>query len=370
MKILYDYQTFTGSLYGGVSRYFYDLMRLLAQKNDVEIELALLFSNNEYLKGGEYDKGWSYAALSKNFRANQLAALLNREYSKFKIKQGNFDVFHPTYYHPYFLKPLGTKPVVVTFHDTISEEFSKQYPILGQNLTDRKKRCLDRADAIIAISEATKREILRWFDIDEKKITVIPHGNPFSDAMIANHQPQLQLPERFVLYVGTRPFYKNFDRFTEAMYGILQKDKDLQVVCAGSGGFDKDEIALFEKYKITNRFRQIPIKNDDTLIELYTKAQVFVYPSLMEGFGFPIIEAMSCSCPVVASDGTSFNEIALDAATYFDPKDTEAMKSAIESVIYDVEKQREMKTLGTGYAADFTLQKMANATLNVYQSIL
>jgi glycosyltransferase involved in cell wall biosynthesis len=331
---------------------------------------SLLFSNNEYIKDTDYANSISYRPFAKNLRVNQVLSLLNREYSKSKIRQGDFDIFHPTYYHPYFLKNSKKKPVVLTFHDTISEEFGQQYPDLGQGLTQRKKQCLDRADAIIAISEATKCEMLRWFEIDEKKITVIHHGNPFLAEILSNYIPQLQLPERYVLYIGERRFYKNFDRFIEAMATILLKDKDLQIVCAGSGGFNRDETALFEKHKVANRLHQIPIKNDSTLIELYKKAQVFVYPSLMEGFGIPILEAMACGCPVVASNGTSFNEIAGDSALYFEPKNTESICRAIESVAFDESKQKEMSAKGIEYAADFGLPKMAQATLNLYGTLI
>lgn len=370
MKILYDHQTFTGSLYGGVSRYFCDLMNSFSERSDISFELSLLFSNNEYLKDVSYGKPISYPSLANYLKINQIASLLNREYSNYKIKQGHFEVFHPTYYHPYFLKNIGKKPVVVTFHDVLSEKFGSEYPDLGQNLTQRKKQCLERADAIIAISEATKHEILQRFAVEENKITVIHHGNPFAEALLANYAPQLQLPARYVLYVGNRKLYKNFGRFIDAMLPILLTDSDLNIVCASSEKFDKTENDLFAKHNITDKIGQIPIKNDNTLIELYKKAQLFVYPSLMEGFGLPILEAMSCGCPVVASDGTSFNEIAHDAARYFDAKDPESMSFAIESVLSNNAQRREMSQKGVEYAAHFTLQKTAEATLNLYRSLV
>lgn len=370
MKILYDHQTFTGSLYGGVSRYFCDLMHSFSQRNDVSFELSLLFSNNEYLKDVPYIKPTPYSFLSNYLTVNQIASFANRAYSNHKIKQGHFDILHPTYYHPYFLKNSTNKPVVITFHDALSEKFGTVYPDLGQHLTQRKKQCLARADAVIAISEATKREILQYFDIDESKITVIPHGNPFSETAIAHYVPQLQLPERYVLYVGNRKLYKNFDLFIAAMLPILRKDNGLKIVCASSEKFDKAENELFQKYNITDKVEQIPIKNDGTLIELYKRARLFVYPSLMEGFGLPILEAMSCGCPIVASNGTSFNEIAEDAAVYFDATNSESMSYGIESVLFDEEKTTQMSRKGIEKAAHFTLQKTAEATLNLYLSLI
>ena len=369
MKVLYDHQTFTGTQYGGISRYFYELMNAFKGRNDVEFELSLKFSNNEYLRDVNYSNHIGYQYFANNFRINQVFSRLNRLYSSARLASGNFDIFHPTYYHSYFLDKIGKKPLVLTFHDALSEKYGKQYPVLGEGLSELKQRLLQRADVVISVSEATKRSILEYFDVDEAKIKVVPLGNYFVKPALATTAP-LNVPERFILFVGKRDFYKNFNRFFEAVAPILLKDKDLQLVCAGGGNFESEEIQIIHERVLQSQVRYQPIFDDTTLIQLYEKAQVFVFPSLMEGFGLPILEAMSCGCPVAVTTGTSFDEIAEDAAMYFNAEQTDSIKTAIERVVYDDVLQSAMRAKGYGRVPLFKAETTAQKTLEVYKELV
>ena len=251
MKILYDHQAFTGTQYGGISRYFFELMNGFWGRKDVDFELSLKFSNNEYLRNAPYANPWGYACLANNFQANRAFSLVNRLYSSTKLNAGDFDIFHPTYYHSYFLDKIGKKPLVITFHDTLSEKYGNQFPVLGEGLTKLKQRLLTRADMVISVSEATKRSILEYFSIDEAKVKVVSLGNYF-ERPTANHSLALTLPDRFVLFVGKRDFYKNFNRFFDSIVPLLKNDKDLHLICAGGGDslLKKDKRLLLKGCKI------------------------------------------------------------------------------------------------------------------------
>lgn len=369
MKVLYDHQTFTGTQYGGISRYFYELMNAFAGRQDIEFELSLKFSNNEYLREAKYSHPVRYQQFANNPRVNQLFSRLNRLYSSAKLSLGNFDIFHPTYYHSYFLDKVGKKPMVLTFHDVLSEKYGKVFPVLGEGLSELKQKLINRSDVIISVSEATKRGIVEYFEVDEAKIKVVPLGNYLDKpAMIA--QNSLSLPEQYVLFVGKRDYYKNFFTFLEALTPLLLKDKDLRLVCGGGGKFSEEEKRLITRAGIQNQVLYHPIFDDTTLIQLYERAQVFVFPSLMEGFGLPVLEAMSCGCPVAVTAGTSFDEIADKAGVYFEAENKDSIKDAIEKVIYDQTLQTQMRQRGYERVPLFKAETTAKQTLEVYKELV
>jgi glycosyltransferase involved in cell wall biosynthesis len=369
MKVLYDHQTFTGTQYGGISRYFYELMNSFEGRKDIEFELSLKFSNNEYLRNASYSNPIGYQKFANNSRANQIISRINRLYSSAKLSLGNFDIFHPTYYHSYFLNKVEKKPLVLTFHDVLSEKFGETYPVLGEGLSELKQRLLRRADVVISVSEATKRGILEYFDVDEAKIKVIPLGNYLARPPFVEDSTQAQ-PKRYILFVGRRDFYKNFDRFLEATAPILLKDKDLHLICAGGGDFINEEREAIKAAKVEKQVQYHPIIDDNTLIQLYGKAQVFVFPSLMEGFGLPVLEAMSCGCPVAVTTGTSFDEIAEDAAVYFEAERTDSITAAIEQVVYSESLQNSMRVRGYERVPLFKAETTAQRTLEAYKELV
>ncbi|MFN3850073.1 MAG: glycosyltransferase family 4 protein [Spirosomataceae bacterium] len=367
MKVLYDHQSFTGAKYGGVARYFYDLMYALGQQKSVEIDLSLVFSNNVYLQNSEIFKVKSFKPTGFT---NRLFSHLNRLNSAVKVMRNDFDVFHPTFFNGYFLSFLKeNKPFVITYHDVIPEKFSNKYAELDGFDKDYKQNIINKASKIIAVSENTKKDILDIFDVDASKIDVVHHTTHF-----ISYKPidsfNIETPEQFLLYVGNRDNYKNFDSFIKSVYPLLLKNEDLHIICAGNNKFTKDEMSLFNHLRIGDRLIHYPIWSDDVLYRLYQKAIAFVYPSLYEGFGIPILEAFACGCPVILSKASSFPEVAKNAAIYFNPLDSEEIASQIESVINKTELRLDLVKRGYERLKDFTPEKMANQTLDVYKSVL
>lgn len=370
MKVLYDHQSFTGLTYGGVSRYFYELMRSFTKRQDVEFELSLRLSNNEYLDQASFSRHLRYRSLSQLRNVNRIASALNRIHSLSRIRAGQFDVFHPTYYHRYFLNSLGTKPFVLTFHDAASERFGDIYPDLGEGLRDVKKKLIERADAVVTVSEFSKQEILRYFPVNPNKVSVVHLGTAFGTESTngSANPPVAAEPFPYVLYVGKRRLYKNFDGFFRGIQPVLYRHPDLHVICAGGGVFNHDEQSMFHNARLGERIHYRPV-TDAGLLSLYRHARAFVFPSLNEGFGIPVLEAFSGGCPVILSDRSSLPEVADKAAVYFDPEDNDAIADAVERVLTDEVLRNDLIGKGTERLRHFSCDKTARQTLDIYRTL-
>lgn len=381
MKILYDHQVFEWQQFGGVSRYFLELYQNLPA--ETEREIAIKYSNNEYLKevkgiavspiidhraeflrGIEFPgKGRIFNWFQKRFSQRYPDAYKeNAQNTLAKLNTKQYDVFHPTFYNDYFLDSIGSKPFVITIHDLTYEKYPELYK--ANDVLSHKMRALaSRANQIIAVSEQTKRDIISNYGIDPARISVIYHGVRPS----ASRKPISNLPGKYILYVGAREGYKNFSYFVRAIRELLLK-QDLCLVCAGSS-FSEEELELFKYLDLQKRIESITV-NDPELAFLYENALAFVYPSLSEGFGMPILEAFINGCPVALSSGSSFPEIAQEAAVYFDAKQGREMADVINHLVNDQELRRTMIERGYERARQFSWRMAAEKTLKVYESVI
>ena len=329
MNILYDYQAFTMQNFGGVSKCFAELISNLPQ--NINYKLGIKESINIYLKENNLDDNISFTfkgiddfICKKQFRGkyhlfhlyntinpwNNYTINKNKQYSIALLKESRFDIFHPTFYDPYFLKYIGNKPFVLTIHDMTPELFPQYFPHDTQ--VKNKKILSQKAAHIIAVSENTKNDIKDILNIPETKISVIYHGindnKKIKKKEKKNHQ-------KYFLYVGDRYGYKNFIPFIKSMSTFLKEHKDISLICTGKT-FDINEKELFQKLNIDKQIKHQFASSEDLKI-LYKNALAFIYPSLYEGFGIPIIEAMSNNCPVLLNNCSCFPEIAQNAAIYF-----------------------------------------------------
>lgn len=357
--ILYDYQAFTMQRFGGISRYFCEIIYRMKTKQDI----AVRFSINYYLLTWNianhliplprflYKRFKNYC-MKKNMELTNKLMQTNKEY-----------IFHPTYYNPSFLKQIGNHPYVITVHDMIYERFPNIFSD-ADIVIQQKKEVITRANRIIAISENTKKDIVELLHIDPKKIDVVHHGTSMKPH---TGKYKLKLPKRYLLYIGDRAPYKNFDRFMKA-YSILQKeDSDLYVVCTGKA-LKVSEKATLQKLGVFNKLIQIKA-SDIELQELYSRALLFVYPSLYEGFGIPILEAYACHCPVVLSNTSCFPEIAGNAACYFDPYSENSILSAIKNIIYNPQNRKNLIEAGSLRLKMYSWEKASKETEKVYLKV-
>ncbi len=392
MRILYDHQIFTQQNYGGVSRYFCQLMSQFWKDPSVDFSIALRCSQNKNLqKFSQLDAYWSnrsdflsktqlFSFIQRTTRRDIFTFLLNNKIlcigqgeSVRLLKKQNFDIFHPTYYDPYFLEHLGKIPFVLTVYDMIHEVhpayFSSKDPT-----TRWKKQLIEKADEIIAISESTKRDILRFINIDPNKIQVIYLGNPFesmpgSDVMVNNSAYSSMDEKSYILFVGNRSSYKNFKFFIEAIAPLLLKDIRLHVCCAGGEPFSPHEIKYLKNLRIFHKVHHVQ-PNDHIMKNLYKNALVFVFPSLYEGFGLPVLEAFSCGCPTLLSNISSLPEIGGDAALYFDPYDSVSLTDVMERIISDNALRMQLILRGYERSKLFSWEKTGCATKKVYENAI
>ena len=364
MRVLYDHQAFSLQDYGGISRIFTELI-LGLKSQGIDVNLPLLYSNNVHLK----EAGMKPDVLLQNINVKKrgLIYAANDLYNTYEIGKGNFDIYHPTYYNPDLIKYAKNKPLVATYHDMINEKFSGVYKELqsDKSIISQKKRLIEKANGIIAVSENTKKDLIEIYGISPSKIKVIYLGNSFS----ANTDSSLPLVKNpYLLFVGNRGLYKNFIPLLTAIAPLLISN-DISLVCAGGKIFDSTEQDHMESLSLTNKVQQVAI-NDVSLANLYSNAISFIFPSLYEGFGIPILEAFSCNCPCVLSNRGSLPEVAGDAAIFFEPDDLHSMFEAVKKVIEDQSLRNKMVQRGKERLKRYSWSKHVQDTIQLYNEII
>lgn len=367
MKVLFDHQCFTNQDYGGISRYFVSLMNEFEKLNDVSYSLSLKYSNNFYIRGKSGLSIKSYFP-NANFRGKKFSShLLNLPYSKSQIRNLNYDVFHPTYYNPYFLKRLNHKPFVLTVYDMTHELFPEIVHWFDKT-AEQKKILVTKAKKIIAISHNTKNDLIEILKVPKDKIEVI-HLASTINSDLGEDKEKLKVPERYMLYVGSRNYYKNFNNTVAAFNELVKNDDKLFLVCAGGGKFVDREIKLFNELKLADKIIHKPA-DDNSLAILYSNAILFIFPSLYEGFGIPALEAMNCDCPLALSNISSLPEVGGEAALYFDPNDPEDICNQLKKIIYDNSFRNQLIEKGKERRKEFSWHKTAIETIKLYEQCL
>lgn len=355
MNILYDSQIFSYQKFGGISRYFVELMSNLP--NDIHPINSILLSDNEYLRRSQLRNKGIYIP---SFRGKQrMIKPLNNLYSTLKIHQNQFQVFHPTYYNPYFLKQLK-KPYVLTVHDMTHELFNSNNSV--DNTILYKKETIEKADKIIAISENTKKDLINIYNVNEDKIHVIYLGynqyNHYSKSIT-------NLPPYYILFVGQRNGYKNFSTLLHAFAQVNRIHNEIKLICTGTA-FTTSELNLISSLKLSKHVRHY-FATDEEMAYLYQNAVCFVYPSLYEGFGIPILEAFAAKCPLALSNSSCFPEIAGNAGLYFDPNDSESIAYSILTIIENNDVKDRIVTAGCAQLNKYSWGKMANQIADIYR---
>lgn len=384
MRVLYDSQAFDMQTHGGVSRYFSEIIKMLPSVCDYD--LSVLESNNEYLSQFHYPqigelyerfivkgefpcKGRLFDLYYNKIKKYHYGYNQNKFYSIKQLQQGNFDIFHPTFFDDYFLPYLNRKPFVLTIHDMIPEKFPELFDANDFQITKRRK-LVPLASAIIAVSEQTKNDIIEILDVPEEKIHVIHHGAPSS--FISNEVNKRVFPFEYLLYVGGRFGYKNFNRFVEEVSVFIRKHSDIKVVCTGTP-FSSEEINFLKQKGVVDNFIHHYVKDDVELYSLYNNALAFIYPSIYEGFGIPILEAFNAECPVLLNNTSCFPEVAGDSALYFNLNDSpnSDLVDKLETIYNWSDKERyEHIAKQNQRLSMFSWEKSALQHVDVYEKVL
>lgn len=293
------------------------------------------------------------------------------------------DIIHYPYFEPFFLTLPFRKvaKTVITVHDLTPFVFKEYFPsgLRGSIKWWIQKRFLQRSDAIITDSECSKADIIKYTGISESKITVVylAAGEEFKQVQsskleVESFRKKYNLPEKFVLYVGDVTWNKNLPRLIEAVIKT-----NIPLVLVGKAIAEKD----FDKTNLWNRdldsvqklieenknILSLGFVSSDELVLLYNIATVFCMPSLYEGFGLPILEAMQCGCPVVTTREGSIPEIIGDAGLYVDAYDVSSIAKGLKEVFSNSNLQHKISKRGLERAKKFSWEKTAKETFQVYK---
>jgi glycosyltransferase involved in cell wall biosynthesis len=362
MNILVDYQIFINQKIGGVSRYHATINQYINEMGGSDSSRIIsLGHKNIYIPS----QG-SILNLLNRRGTRKLLVSLNQAYTLSKISK--YDVFHPTFYDTYFLKSKSKPPVVITIHDLIPEIYFKD----KMNwMIDQKKKILSSAAGIIAISEATRTELINRYKLNENIVHTIHHGYPehfekyARDENLLKHRTENQRP--YLLFVGTRDDYKNFKPFIRQIANFLIK-YNFHLKVTGNKPTET-EIALFRELKITEHIVFTGQVDDKELFMLYNQAFCFIFPSLLEGFGMPLLESFIAKCPVICSDIPVFREICGNAAAYFNTGEQESISASLETFLENNDYRTQMIDRGLEQVRKFQWRESAKKTLEIYKSL-
>ncbi len=237
------------------------------------------------------------------------------------------------------------------------------------------KPALRNSQKIVTVSNSTKQDVIRYFKISSQKISVIYHGSPQGTQLASNPEKILtkyNLPNNFILFIGTLEPRKNLVRLIEAYHLLNQKSKikNQKLVIVGKKGWFYQEIFnKVKELKLENEIIFTGYVPDEDLPYLYKAATCFVYPSLYEGFGLPPLEAMACGCPVITSNLSSLPEVVGEAAILVNPYNIDEITAALEKILTDESLRQNLKERGFKQAQKFSWQKTALKILKILNEV-
>lgn len=367
MRIFFDHQVFSLQDAGGAARYHYELLYHLRNFSDVKAEIYLGLSNSIYpfssLNGPRLRVTSAASPLppgAKRYTVNEAISNLA------VLSRGNYDIYHPTLYRA--MPFVRRQRMVVTHHDCAHEA----YPHLFRNseiISKNKRKLYQAADAILCVSNSSRKDLLSYYEIDPKRAFVVHHGikplptdeSPF---------PGGTLPKRpYLLFVGFRETYKNFSLLLST-YATAGLARDFDLIAVGGSGFSDAEKAEFVRLNVNESVKHFFRISDGELSQLYRRATLFVYPSLYEGFGFPPLEAMSVGCPVLVSCSSCLPEICGEGAFYFDPSEPGSLQRSLLELLCSQELLNSKISSGYNQVEKYRWSKTAEETYRIYCEIL
>jgi glycosyltransferase involved in cell wall biosynthesis len=284
------------------------------------------------------------------------------------------ELFHAT---EHLLPPLRGVPTVLTVHDMIFKLFPQHQKRLNYwYLNATMPLYCRRASAIVTVSESSKRDIVAHYGLDPARVSVIheaaaPEFVPSAPDAVDAVRSRYGLPGQYLIHVGTIEPRKNLTRLVEALQRLRVSGQTIPLVVVGGKGWLYDE--FFQRLEESGLDDSVVFPGYVPSVDLpsiYSAATVAVVPSVYEGFGLPVLEAMACGTPVVSSEASSLPEIGGSAACYFDPYDVAAMADVIGEVWGDATLRAEMREQGLVQAAKFSWERAAEETQALYERLL
>jgi glycosyltransferase involved in cell wall biosynthesis len=357
----------------GISRYTLKLVKSLTML-DPRLETILLQAGGlgPVEKAGEFDtvRLAGSRLLPGLMTVGQVA--INRAAQRLKL-----DVLHdPTGVTPFSLTN-GRFRTIVTVHDVFAWSLPGHSSRLDTLIYKHwLPRVLPQVDAVITDSHQSKRDIIHFLPIEEEKVTVAPIGVDRHFRVLSTEEVQhvlgrycMDVP--YILYVGSIAARKNLPRLLEAYARLRNWSSNWRLVIAGTRGWKSSPVyETVERLELAGCVHFTGYVEEEDLPALYNGADLFVFPSLYEGFGLPVLEAMACGAPVVTSNTSSLPEVAGDATLLADPEDVEAITEAMRRVLADRALAKELQAKGLERAEQFTWERTARETIAVYEKVL
>lgn len=358
VSVFYDHETFSIQQYGGISRYFAELLQRVPACG-VETRAFYGLTANRHLVPGCSGTGIRIP----HFKGGRIARCFVNGIAQraFPPLYGSA-VIHKTYYGRQTVRKH--QKLVITIHDMIQEHL----PGHDTETSERKRYWCNRADAIIAISEATRRELIRIFRVPEGKTITIYHGAPSFPSAAPLNPEQRPIPEPYFLMVGGRDAYKNFRTLAAAFDQFHRRHPGVKLACFGANNWSPEERAFLEKHDLLRDVVHIS-GGDASLRCCYLHATAFVSPSIDEGFGLPLLESMAFSCPVLCSDIPAYREVAGDAAHYFDPRSVNDIADTLVRAVDSPTALRFVAARGNERVRMFDWQRCASETAALYKRL-
>ena len=357
----------------GVTRVAVELGRALQQRGDCEVVFLVPYREGPFRGGGT-----KTVYLPGCGRVPTLM-LLGGPLVSIAARHRRLDLIHdPVGASPFTLgRWAGTYKRVISIHDAIAFRYPEGYPRLNNFLHRRYvPYTLRNVDAVVTVSNHARQDLERFLGIPPPSVHVTPLGvsemfHPVGDDESGEVARRFGLDRPFILSVGVKEARKNLARLILAFEELHRDLPDFQLALVGPTLW-RHPISIdgIKASSISDRVRLIEYVSDGDLRSLYSRASLFVYPSLYEGFGLPVLEAMACGTPVVASNSTSIPEVAGDAAVLVDPTNVHALAEAMRSVLTDVDLQTSLRAKGSARIRQFTWQRAAETTEAVYRAVL
>ncbi len=367
--VIYSYQQ-----HGGITRMLSSLLpRLLGLDDELQIELWTWTKLAQPLpehRGLDHrrvrflppPRGERLAVLHRFLR--RLTAAGNERLRRRAVAKSAADVWHATLY---WRPPDWRGRVLTTVYDLKEEVFPEQ----GKHKPDLlrlKRDAILAADHVLCISETTRRDVVAHYGVDERRLSVVPLGvepelyRPDGEPI----GPEMDIGGPFILFVGRRDRFKNFDLLMAAYRRWRLRD-DVRLVVTGPP-FAASELQRLQASDLGESLVALPWVDEPTLARLYRSAEALIYPSLYEGFGLPLLEAMACGCPAVAARIPSSTELATDVAVFFDPTEPDSLVEAMEEAV-TASRSSQRVELGIARSRSYSWDAAARATLATYRQV-
>lgn len=360
----------------GIGVYTYELTKRLQNFRDIEFEGNIFnFFNRNFIERdiegiginrnicslfpyGVYRRIWSYVPIKYNF-----------------LFKRNADIYQ---FFNFIVPPNISGKVITAIHDLTYI----LYPDTMNNANKKRlekdmKKTINRADYIITISENSRRDIIKYLNVNEDKIEVIYPGVDemykciLSDREIIDVKDKYNIHGKYFLYLGTLEPRKNIETIIKAYNLFNKSNKDnIKLVLAGKKGWLYDNIfELVKEFKIGDKVIFTDYVEDKDKPVLYQGAEIFLFPSLYEGFGIPVVEAMASRTPVITSNSSSLPEVAGKAAIITEPLDYKKISDSIRLILNDSKLREEMIAEGIKQADKFNWDKSAEKLKNIYSDL-